>query len=130
MNWKTLTKTAKRTLSRNGSKILLGFGIAGAFTAVGFAISATPKAMILLEEKKQELGVEKLDLGESIKKLSEADYFIGIFDEAREFRGCIIENIAAKNYGIPFYLVNLGNAAPDVIERRKIDKRVDTLEIY
>ena len=27
MNWKTLTKTAKRTLSRNGSKILLGFGI-------------------------------------------------------------------------------------------------------
>lgn len=69
-------------------------------------------------------------LGESIKKLSEADYFIGIFDEAREFRGCIIENITAKNYGIPFYLVNLGNAAPDVIERRKIDKRVDTLEIY
>ena len=27
MNWKALTKTAKRTLSRNGSKILLGFGI-------------------------------------------------------------------------------------------------------
>lgn len=61
MNWKTLTRTAKRTLSRNSSKILLGLGIAGAFTAVGFAISATPKAMILLEEKKQELGVEKLD---------------------------------------------------------------------
>lgn len=61
MNWKTLTKTAKRTLSRNGSKILLGFGIAGAFTAVGFAITATPKAMILLDEKKKELGVEKLD---------------------------------------------------------------------
>lgn len=69
-------------------------------------------------------------LGESIKKLSEADYFIGIFDEAREFRGCIIENIAAKSYNIPFYLVNLGNAAPDVIERRRIDKRVDSLEIY
>lgn len=62
MNWKTLTKTAKRTLSRNGSKILLGFGIAGAFTAVGFAITATPKAMILLDEKKKELGVEKLDI--------------------------------------------------------------------
>ena len=56
MNWKALTKTARRTLSRNSSKILLGLGIAGAFTAVGFAISATPKAMILLEEKKQELG--------------------------------------------------------------------------
>lgn len=68
-------------------------------------------------------------LGESIKKMSEADYFIGIFDEAREFRGCIIENIAAKNYEIPFYLVNLGNAAPDVIERRKIVERVDAIEI-
>lgn len=44
MNWKALTKTARRTLSRNSSKILLGLGIAGAFTAVGFAITATPKA--------------------------------------------------------------------------------------
>lgn len=35
-------------------------------------------------------------LGESIKKLSEADYFIGIFDEAREFRGCIIENMQLR----------------------------------
>lgn len=69
-------------------------------------------------------------LGESIKKMSEADYFIGIFDEAREFRGCIIENITAKSYGIPFYLVGIANAAPDVIERRKIDKRVHDLEIY
>lgn len=67
MHWKTLTKTAKRTLSRNSSKILLGLGIAGAFTAVGFAITATPKAMILLEEKKQELGVEKLDAKTIIK---------------------------------------------------------------
>ena len=69
-------------------------------------------------------------LGESIKKMSEADYFIGIFDEAREFRGCIIENITAKSSGIPFYLVGIANAAPDVIERRKIDKRVHDLEIY
>lgn len=67
MNWKALTKTAKRTLSRNSSKILLGLGIAGAFTAVGFAITATPKAMILLEEKKQELGVEKLDAKTIVK---------------------------------------------------------------
>ena len=53
MNLKALTKTARKTLSRNSSKILLGLGIAGAFTAVGFAISATPKAMILLEGKKR-----------------------------------------------------------------------------
>lgn len=58
MNLKALTKTARRTLSRNSSKILLGLGIAGAFTAVGFAISATPKAMILLEEKSRSWGRE------------------------------------------------------------------------
>lgn len=45
-------------------------------------------------------------LGESIKKLSEADRFIGIYDEDKGYRGCIIENLAAKNYGIPSYLVN------------------------
>ena len=67
MNLKALTKTARRTLSRNSSKILLGLGIAGAFTAVGFAITATPKAMILLEEKKQERGGEKLDAKTIIK---------------------------------------------------------------
>lgn len=73
--------------------------------------------------------MKKLFISCPMRKRSEED-IRKTFDEAREFRGCIIENIAAKNYGIPFYLVNLGNAAPDVIERRKIDKRVDTLEIY
>lgn len=67
MKLKTFTKAAGRMLNKNASKILLGCGIAGAFTAVGFAISATPKAMILLEEKKQELGVEKLDAKTIVK---------------------------------------------------------------
>lgn len=61
MNLKSVTKMVGRTLNKNASKILLGFGIAGAFTAVGFAVEATPKAMVLLDEKKKELGVEKLD---------------------------------------------------------------------
>ena len=48
-------------------------------------------------------------LGESIKKLSEADRFIGIYDEDKSYRGCIIENLAAKNYNIPSYLVEVGD---------------------
>lgn len=44
--------------------------------------------------------------------------------------GCIVENYTAKLYGIPQYLVNLSYVAPDVIERRLIDQRVDNLEIY
>jgi hypothetical protein len=69
-------------------------------------------------------------LGESIKKLSEADRFIGIFDDQKDYDGCIIENHVAKLYGVPQYLVNLSYVAPDVIERRLIDQRVDNLEIY
>lgn len=67
MNLKTITRTVGRTLNKNASKILLGFGIAGAFTAVAFAVEATPKAMILLEEKKKELDVEKLDVKTIVK---------------------------------------------------------------
>ena len=88
MNWKALAKTARRTLSRNSSKILLGLGIAGAFTAVGFAITATPKAMILLEEKKQELGVDKLDAKTIIK--TAAPVYIPTAISMGVSTGCII----------------------------------------
>ena len=40
-------------------------------------------------------------LAERIKMLSEADYFIGVYDEEKAYRGCAIENQAAKAYGIP-----------------------------
>ena len=69
-------------------------------------------------------------LGESIKKMSEANYFIGIYDEDQSYRGCIIENRTAKSYGIPSYIVNISFIAPDVIEQKRIDKRVANLEIY
>lgn len=69
-------------------------------------------------------------LGESIKKMSEANYFIGIYDEDQSYRGCIIENRTAKSYGIPSYIVNISFIAPDVIEQKCIDKRVANLKIY
>ena len=58
-------------------------------------------------------------LGESIKKLSEADCFVGVYDDEREFNGCYIENQTAKAYGIPSYAVNLSFVAPDIIAERK-----------
>lgn len=67
MNLKTFAKAARRNVSRNASKILGGLAITGGITAVYFAVTATPKAMILLEEKKKELGVEKLDAKTIIK---------------------------------------------------------------
>lgn len=69
-------------------------------------------------------------LGKSIEMLSQADAFIGVYDDQKGFDECIVENYTAKLYGIPQYLVNLSYVAPDVIERRLIDQRVDNLEIY
>lgn len=67
MNLKLLAKASRQMLNRNASKILAGFAIGAGVMAVGFAIEATPKAMILLEEKKAELGVEKLDAKTIVK---------------------------------------------------------------
>lgn len=43
-------------------------------------------------------------LGESLKKLSAADVFIGIYD-AWDWPGCYIENNVAEKYGIKVYYV-------------------------
>ena len=67
MNLKSFAKASRQMLNRNASKILAGFAIGAGVMAVGFAIEATPKAMILLEEKKAELGVEKLDAKTIVK---------------------------------------------------------------
>lgn len=52
---------------KHSPEILVGLGITGMVSSVVFAVHATPKAMILLEDKKQELGVEKLEAKEIIK---------------------------------------------------------------
>lgn len=52
---------------QHSPEILIGLGITGAASSVIFAVKATPKAMILLDQKKQELGVEKLEAKEIIK---------------------------------------------------------------
>lgn len=67
MNIKTMAKSVWAGAKKHSPEILIGMGIAGAASSVIFAIKATPKAMILLEEKRQELGVEKLEAKEIIK---------------------------------------------------------------
>nr|DAE67501.1 MAG TPA: Blasticidin M [Bacteriophage sp.] len=46
-----------------------------------------------------------LYLGESLKKLAQADVFIGI-DEAYDWNGCYIERDTAQRYGIKTYIVS------------------------
>ena len=56
-------------------------------------------------------------LGESIKKLSKADYFVGIDMNSSpiNYNGCEVETDIAVKYQIPVYLVNAYVVMPDVI---------------
>lgn len=45
-------------------------------------------------------------LGESIKKLSQADYFIGVAC-SEYFHGCVIEKLIARRYGIRMAYVDM-----------------------
>ena len=72
MNIKTMAKSVWAGAKKHSPEILIGMGIAGAASSVIFAVKATPKAMILLEEKRQELGVEKLEAKEIIKTAAPA----------------------------------------------------------
>lgn len=67
MNIKTMAKSVWAGAKKHSPEILIGMGIAGAASSVIFAVKATPKAMFLLEEKRQELGVENLEAKEIIK---------------------------------------------------------------
>ena len=67
MKLKTLANALWTGAKKHSPEILVGLGIAGAASSVVFAIKATPKAIILLDGKKKELGVEKLEAKEIIK---------------------------------------------------------------
>lgn len=51
-------------------------------------------------------------LGESIKRMAEADYFIGI-SWTDAFKGCVIERDVARFYDIPIVHVDIDEMMPD-----------------
>lgn len=69
MNKKTIS-TALRNLQNAAKKhspeILTGIGIAGMITTTIMAVRATPKALMLIEEKKEELETEELTAKETV----------------------------------------------------------------
>lgn len=54
-NMAALFKDVKATLSQHSPEILTGLGIAGMITTTILAVKATPKALDLIEDKKEEL---------------------------------------------------------------------------
>jgi hypothetical protein len=70
MNTQALTRftnNVKLSLSKHSPEILVGLGVAGMITTTVLAVKATPKALQLIEEKKEELGVNKLTPVETVK---------------------------------------------------------------
>lgn len=70
MNKQTLSKFAldvRRSLSKHSPEILIGIGITGMITTTVLAVKATPKALMLIEERKEELDVDKLTPLETVK---------------------------------------------------------------
>ena len=53
-------------------------------------------------------------LGESIKKMADADYFIGVDDYDYRCRGCNVERTVALEYHIPCFFINTDHVAPDI----------------
>ncbi len=61
-----LFKTIQKLTSDHAPELLTGLGIAGMLTTVVVAVKVTPKALTLMEEKKEELGVDQLSVKETV----------------------------------------------------------------
>ena len=57
----------KTVIKKHSPEILTGIGIAGMLTTTVMAVRATPKALILIEERKEEIGAEKLEAMDMVK---------------------------------------------------------------
>ena len=62
-----MIKKFQKGLSKHTPEILMGIGITGLVTSTVLAVRATPKALELIEKKKEELQVDKLTAEDTVK---------------------------------------------------------------
>lgn len=67
MKIKNLFKGLRMTTAKHSPEILTGIGIAGMITTTVLAVRATPKAIELIEDKKDELKIKKLPVRKTVK---------------------------------------------------------------
>lgn len=67
MNISNISKSVGTVFKKHSPEILTGIGIAGMIATTIMAVRATPKAILLLNEREVELGVDKLSRKEKIK---------------------------------------------------------------
>lgn len=63
----SIAKSVRTAMKKHSPEILTGIGIAGMITTTVMAVRATPKALILIEEKKDELETDQLSGKEIVK---------------------------------------------------------------
>ena len=66
-NFSKLINNFKTSVSKHSPEILTGIGIAGMITTTVLAVKATPKALYLIEDRKDELETNKLSVLETVK---------------------------------------------------------------
>ena len=88
MKLSEVIKAAKTYYNQNSPTILTGLGVAGLFGSVIFSVRATVKATKAVEEKKKELGKEKLSVKETIGATWK--YYIPTAITAATSTACII----------------------------------------
>ena len=66
-NLSDIAKNVRTVMKKHSPEILTGIGIAGMITTTVMAVKATPKALTLIEEKKEEQNTEKLTVVETVK---------------------------------------------------------------
>lgn len=64
---KQFVKSTEMFLVRRSPEILVGVGITSMITSTVMAVRATPKALMLIEEKKKVLKTEKLSVSDTVK---------------------------------------------------------------
>lgn len=62
-----IIKNVQMTVQKHSPEILAGIGIAGMVTSTILAVKATPKALVLIEQEKEEKQVDKLDPIDTVK---------------------------------------------------------------
>ena len=67
LNLSKVAKNMQHTLGKYSPQILTGIGVAGMITTVVLAVKATPKALELIEDKKEELDAGKLTVIDTVK---------------------------------------------------------------
>lgn len=82
-------------VKKHDVEVYTGFGIVGMISGTALAVKATPKAIRLIEAKKEEKNVEKLDAIETVKTVGKC-YIPAIIIEAFAIYCFVASNLAGK----------------------------------